>query len=137
MKPTAPGIRAALLGADDTDIVAAEDQLRDAQLRGDAAALDALIAEELLFAGPDGRLATKAEDLQAHASRLVRFIAHEPVELRIRRIGPDVAAASLLAALEVEVAGARHAGTFRYLRVWAREGGRWKVVAGQVSRVAD
>lgn len=125
-----------LLGAPDDEIVALESQLRDAQLAADVAALDRLIGDDLLFTGPDGKLGTKAQDLEAHASGGVRFRAHEPRELRIRRVGSDVAVAALLTRLAVEVAGTLTEGIYRYTRVWAREnGGPWQVVGGHVSEV--
>ena len=128
----------ALVGAADPEIVACEARLRAAQLAADVAALDALVAEELLFTGPDGRLGTKAEDLAAHGSGAVRFRAHEPVELRVRRVGADVAVAALLARLAVEVGGTLVTGRYRYTRVWAREGGGpWRVVGGHVSAAPD
>jgi hypothetical protein len=96
-----------------------------------------LIAGELLFTGPDGRLGTKAQDLEAHGSGVVRVRAHEPEELRVRRVGTDVVVTALRARLAVEVAGTLIRGTYRYTRVWAREGGeRWRVVGGHVSEVA-
>jgi ketosteroid isomerase-like protein len=96
-----------------------------------------LIDEDLLFAGPDGLLATKAQDLEAHASGAVRFIAHEPEELRVRRVGTDVAIVSLRARLTVEVGGRAARGTFRYTRIWAHENsGPWRVVGGHVSEIA-
>ena len=126
-----------LNGAADPEIVELETRLRAAQLDADVAALDALIDEDLLFAGPDGQLATKSQDLSAHATATVRFREHVPEELRIRRIGPNVAVASLRARLAVEVAGTVVRGTFRYTRVWAREtSSDWKVVGGHVSPVA-
>ena len=88
-------MNALLIGPPDPEIAALEAQLRDAQLTADVAVLDVLIADELLFTGPDGRLGTKAQDLDAHASGLVRFRAHEPEELRVRRVGPDVAVFAL------------------------------------------
>jgi ketosteroid isomerase-like protein len=124
-----------LLGAPDPEIVALEGAIRAAQLGADVAALDRLISEDLLFTGPDGSVGTKAQDLAAHGSRLVRFRAHEPRELRIRRVGADIAITSLLAQLGVEVAGTLMEGTYRYTRVWARENGRWQVVGGHVSEV--
>jgi hypothetical protein len=130
-------IEAALVGPAPRDVVVAEARLRAAQLAADVAALDALIADALLFTGPDGRLGTKAEDLAAHASGAVRIRAHEPEELRVRPVTPDVAVSALRARLVVEVGGATVSGTFRYTRVWAREGGdaRWRVVGGHVSQV--
>jgi ketosteroid isomerase-like protein len=126
----------ALVGAPDPEIVTLEHRLREAQLAADVAALDALLAEDLLFAGPDGRLATKRDDLNAHASGAVRFHEHVPEELRVRRVGSDVAVTSLRARLTVSVMGTPNTGTYRYTRVWAREGGTgWRVVGGHVSSV--
>ncbi len=130
-------LRAALVGADDPEIVALEAEIRTAQLTADVAALDRLIAEELLFTGPDGQLGTKAQDLAAHRSGVVRMREHEPTELRIRRIGADVAIAALCARLAVEVNGTLVRGAFRYTRVWAREQGAWRVAGGHVSAVSS
>jgi len=130
-------MRSVLVGDADDEIVAREAELRSAQLAADVAALDRLIADELLFAGPDGQLGTKEQDLEAHGSGVVRFRAHEPEELRVRRVGKDVAIASLRARLAVEIGGQTVQGTYRYTRVWAREdGGTWRVVGGQVSEIA-
>ena len=118
------------------EIAALEARLRDAQLAGDLAELDALIGDDLLFAGPDGQLATKAQDLEAHRAGVLRFRRHEREELRVRAVRADVAVASLRANLAVEVHGKLMEGTYRYTRVWARQSdGRWRVVAGQVAAV--
>jgi ketosteroid isomerase-like protein len=130
-------LRAALVGPADDEIVALEAEIRTAQLDADVAALDRLIAGELLFTGPDGRLGTKQQDLDAHGSGAIRFRAHEPQELHIRRVGSDVALVALRARLAVEAGGAIVEGIYRYTRVWARErDGRWRVVGGHVSEVA-
>ena len=130
-------MHAVLVGAADPEIVACEARIRAAQLAADVAALDRLIADELLFTGPDGRLGTKADDLAAHGSGAVRFRGHEPEELRVRGVGPDVAVSALRARLTVEVGGTLVRGTYRYTRVWAHEGGSWRVVGGHVSAVPE
>ena len=132
----APVMRSVLVGPADGEIVSLEDELRLAQLDADVETLDRLIADELLFTGPDGRLGTKAEDLAAHRSGVVRIRVHEPEELRIRAVGDCVRVAALQTRLVVEVNGTPVSGTYRYTRVWAREqGGPWRVVAGHVSAV--
>ena len=134
--PDVAAMQRVLAGPADPQIVACEAALRQAQLAADAGALDRLIADELLFTGPDGQLATKAQDLEAHRSGTVRVLEHEPEELRVRRVGADVAVAALRARLVVRVAGTLVRGTVRYTRVWAREGGGpWRVVGGHVSAV--
>jgi ketosteroid isomerase-like protein len=127
---------AVLVGTADPEIVGLEARLRAAQLQADVAALDALLAETLLFTGPDGTLGTKQQDLAAHGSGVVRFREHVPEELRVRRVGPDVAVAALRARLAVSVGGTLVRGIYRYTRVWAREDGEsWRVVGGHVSAI--
>lgn len=118
------------------EIIAAEAQLRDAQLAADVEALDALISDNLLFTGPDGELASKADDLAAHRSGAVKFVEHEPESLEVRPITSTVAMTALRARLTVDVGGVRVEGVYRYTRVWARdEAGAWRVVGGHVSAV--
>ena len=134
--PDIETMKKVLVGAPHDEIVAAEADIRAAQLNADVTALERLIADELLFTGPDGQLGTKAEDLHLHGSGAVRFRSHEPEELRVRRVGTDVAVSALRARLAVEVHGKLASGTFRYTRVWAREdGSAWRVVGGHVSAV--
>jgi len=126
------------IAAQDADpaIVAAEAKLRAAQLSADVVTLGALIADDLLFTGPDGELASEADDLAAHGSGVVRFREHKPEELRVRKVGADVAIAALRARLSVEVNGQLSSGTYRYTRVWARgEDGAWRVAGGHVSQI--
>jgi ketosteroid isomerase-like protein len=121
----------------DPEITALEAELRAAQLAADVDALDRLISDELLFTGPDGKLATKADDLAAYRDGVMRVSSHEPEDLRVRRVGPDVAVASLRARMSGSYAGTPFTGTARYTRVWAREDGRWRVVGGHVSVAPD
>ncbi|CDH47025.1 nuclear transport factor 2 family protein [Candidatus Contendibacter odensensis] len=131
-------LNAVLLGEPAPEIIALEAQIRAAQLTGDVEALDHLISSDLLFTGHDGQLGSKAEDLEAHRSGFFRFRSHQPEELRVSWVRPDVAVSSLRARLSVEVAGNLIEGTFRYTRVWAAEAdGKWRVVAGHVSEVLN
>lgn len=135
--PDLPHMDTVVIGTADREIVALEAELRAAQLAADVATLDRLIADALLFTGPDGQLGTKAQDLAAHASGAVRFRVHEPEELQVRAIGETVRVVALRTRLVVEVGGTPVSGTFRYTRVWAREnGGPWRIVAGHVSEVS-
>ena len=130
-------LRAVLRGPDDPEILALEAAIRSAQLSADVEALDRLISDELLFTGPDGQLASKAQDLAAHGSGAVRIREHVPTELRIRRLGPDAAIIALRARLTVELRGAIAQGTYRYTRVWSREQGQWRVAGGHVAPSPD
>jgi ketosteroid isomerase-like protein len=87
----------------------------------------------LLFTGPDGALATKADDLAAYRGGIMRVSAHEPEELRVRRVGADVAVVALRTRMSGSYGGAPFSGTARYTRVWAREADRWRIVGGHVT----
>jgi uncharacterized protein (TIGR02246 family) len=119
----------------DVEIATLEAELRAAQLNADVAALDRLIAEDLLFTGPDGALATKGDDLAAYREGVMRVSTHEPEELRVRRVGTDVVIVALRARMVGTYAGAPFAVTARYTRIWAREDGQWRIAGGHVSVV--
>ena len=129
-------MKASLVGAADPEIVSSRHEFGPRNSLADTAALDELIGDGLLFTGPDGELGVKARELGYCRAGSVRFFAHEPEELRVRRVGADVAVTALRARLAVEVGGVVMRGTYRYTRVWAREdGGPWRVVGGHVSEV--
>ena len=111
-----------------------EEDLRRAMLAGDVARLDALIADELLFVLPTGVVLSKAADLETYRSGLLRLIALEPSERRAVRYG-NTAVVSVRVHVVGEYEGITFSRTLRYLRVWARLGDAWRVVAGQATEV--
>ena len=117
----------------DPEIAALEAELRAAQLEADVAALDRLISDNLLFTGPEGSLSTKADDLAAYREGVLRVASHEPEDLRVRRVGTDVAVVALRTQMSGIYRGVPFSGTVRFTRVWAREGGRWCIVGGHVT----
>ncbi len=121
----------------DAEIAALEAELRAAQLGANVAVLDRLISDDLLFVGPDGALATKADDLAAYRDGVMRVSAHEPKELRVRRVGTEVALVALRTRMAGSYAGVPFSGIAHYTRVWAREDERWRIVGGHVSVVPE
>lgn len=117
-------------------VEALEDRLRLAMLRGDVEVLDELIAPEILFTGPDGRVLDKEADLEVHRSGVLKLHQLEP---RDRRIQPwdDYAVVSLEAELEGTFGGQAFAGRFRYLRVWMQRDNKWQIVAGGATPVVN
>lgn len=119
-----------------TEVEEAEAQLRVAMLNSDVARLDELLSDALVFTNQDGLRLTKADDLSAHRSGLLRIkridLSGVPV---IRRLG-DTA----IVCLTVDVAG-RYAdqgfsGTFAYTRIWHRIDASWRIEAAHCSPVA-
>jgi ketosteroid isomerase-like protein len=118
----------------ETQIRACEARLYTAMLASDVAELDALIADDLLFAGPTGELATKAMDLELHRTGGTQFHEFTPEELEIRVWSEQFALASAKIFLRGTYLGQAFAGHFRYTRIWRKgpQGQDWQIVGGSV-----
>ncbi|MDD3118830.1 MAG: nuclear transport factor 2 family protein [Victivallales bacterium] len=117
-----------------TSIVAMEESLRDAMLHGDADRLAVLLADDLVFIGPDGGIATKAIDLACHRSGREKITAITPSDRRIQDFG-SIAVVTVRIELQGTFDGNSLDGKYRYQRVWAERDGQWQVVAGSVSPI--
>jgi ketosteroid isomerase-like protein len=113
----------------DDPIFAVEDELREAMLAGDVAALDRLLDDDLMFVSHLGEVVGKAEDLEMHRSRRLRITSMAPSDRRIQRLG-DVVVVSVRMHVAAVVDGASVEQTFRYTRVWRRRDDGWKIVSG-------
>jgi len=116
-------------------VVELEERLERAMRTSDVLVLDELLADDLLFTNHQGLVVSKQEDLEVHRSGLLQLDSLRTSDRSIRELG-NVA----IVAVRVQLAG-RHANnyfesTFRYTRVWALQGVRWKVVAAHASAVA-
>lgn len=120
-------------GEIETQIQDCEARLYAAMLASDVAELDALIADDLLFAGPTGELATKSMDLELHRSGATRFHEFTPKELEIRVWSEQFALASAKIYLSGTFLGQAFAGDYRYTRIWRKGQHGWQIVGGSVT----
>jgi hypothetical protein len=67
----------------ESQIRAAEEQLRIAMLRSDVSVLDALLAPELLFTNHLGQVLSKVDDLAAHRSGRLKVQELIPSEQQV------------------------------------------------------
>ncbi len=111
-----------------------EEQLRQAMLTSDVAALDELIADTLVFTMIDGSVLGKEDDLAAHRSRALTIALLEPSDQRIQMYD-DVAIVAVRMHMRGTYGGSDFEGMNRYTRVWLQTQGRWQVIAGHVSPV--
>jgi ketosteroid isomerase-like protein len=121
--------------SDTQNVHAAELALREAQLAGDVAALDALIDDHLVFTGPDGMIYGKQDDLEAHRRGAIRITMLEPSDERVQDFG-DIVVVTVRMEMRGSFNGAPFAGPFRYTRVWRQRERRWRIVAGHVSAIS-
>lgn len=112
----------------------AERQLIKAQLASDADVLDTLLADDLIFVGPDGRLYSKADDLEGHRSGTMRLTHSSPHEPIIKLLS-GVAIVSVVVDLRGFIAEQPIDGSYYYTRVWTNQNGPWQVMAGHCTLV--
>jgi ketosteroid isomerase-like protein len=120
----------------ETQIRDCETRLYAAMLASDVAELDVLIADELLFVGPTGELATKAIDLELHRTGGTKFHELVPKELLIRICSDQLAIIAAKISLSGTYLGNDFAGDYRYLRIWGQGKHGWQIVGGSVSPIA-
>ncbi|MGA7954365.1 MAG: nuclear transport factor 2 family protein [Gloeobacterales cyanobacterium] len=116
----------------ETQIRACEARLYTAMLASDVSELDMLIADDLLFVGPTGELATKAMDLEVHRTGGTQFQEFVPKELEIRVWSKNFVLTSAKIFLSGTYLGNAFAGDYRYMRVWRKDKKGWQIVGGSV-----
>ncbi len=116
-----------------TQIMEAEERLRQAMIQNDVSVLDELIAPDLLFTGINGQLASKADDLAAHQARLLQLTSIEPVQQTLQ-IHPGFAVVSALMHLVGTYEGKPIDQHLRYTRIWVlAQDGSVQITAGHMS----
>jgi len=110
-----------------------EAQLCTAMLNSDLSVLDVLIADDLLFVGPTGELATKAMDLELHRTGNTRFHELIPKELEIRVWSEQFVLVAAKVFLSGTYLGNAFSGDYRYIRIWRKDQNNWQIAGGSVS----
>lgn len=109
------------------DLQKAASEYDAAQVAGDRATLERLLAPDYVLVNNRGRLETKEEliaDYTAPGFRLEPFTIDEPME----RWWPGGAVLGGIATLKGVSAGRPYEVRLRFTDVWARRGGRWQVI---------
>lgn len=113
---------------------AAERRLQAAQLASDVDALTELIDDSGRFAGPDGKLYSKQDDLRAHATGHQVLTRLDEEDLQVHATA-HTGVTWFLGTLEGSVGGRPMTVRMRYTRTWTREEGAWKIIAAHATLV--
>lgn len=111
-----------------------ENRLIEAMKASNVAELDALISDDLIFTGHDGRIYTKDMDLQAHREGGIDIYEITTSE-QIIHVVDDVAIVSVLKNVSGSYFGEVQVGIFRFTRVWKLINGNWQIIAGQSTQL--
>ena len=114
-----------------------EEAWRVAVLKGNSAALDALLADDYMAITPSGTLQTKDQTLDSVRSGRVRFATLEFSDRKVRFYGTTALVTSRADVTATTPEG-HLSGSYRYIRVYVRDGhGTWKVVSFEANRIRD
>jgi ketosteroid isomerase-like protein len=117
------------------DLAAAAHAYDAAQVNGDRAALERLVADDYVLVNGAGQVQDKARliaDYVAPGFKLDPFTIEEPVE----KVLGDTALLGGKVNMTGVDGGQRFALVVRFVDTWARRDGQWRVVYSQVTRVA-
>ena len=119
---------------DEKEITDLLDQYNEALLKGDAAALDRIWADDLSFVNLRGDLLTKKDRMDNIKSGATDLKTAKVSDQHVRFYG-DTAIATLVVNIEGQYSGQEGSGSFRVTTVWAKPKGMWQMVAVQMTPV--
>ena len=117
----------------EAEVLAADDGRFQAMARGDWAALDAALADDLTYVHSTARLESKAEHIANLRAGKPHYRGIAPRDRRARVHG-GVGIVNGVSEMHVERDGKEQRFTVRYLAVYAKAGDRWRMVAWQSTR---
>jgi ketosteroid isomerase-like protein len=120
----------------EADVLRADDRRFEAMRRGDWAALDAVLAEDLTYVHSTARLESKSEHVANLRAGKPHYRGIAPRERRARVHG-GVGVVNGVSEMHVERDGKEQRFTVRYLAVYAKAGEQWRMIAWQSTRQPD
>jgi ketosteroid isomerase-like protein len=114
-----------------------EDAWRNALLKSNVAAMDALLADDYMAITASGTLQTRDEALASLRSGQTHFTALNISDRKVR-FYRTTALVTSLAQVKGTSGGRDVSGNYRYTRVYVRDDkSKWKVVSFEASRIRD
>lgn len=114
-----------------------EDAWRDAVVKGNIVALDALLSDDYMAITASGLLQSKEQSLANLRSGAVRFKSIEFSDRKVRFYGTTALVLSR-AEVSAKTPEADISGSYRYTRVYVRDArGQWKIVSFEASRIRE
>jgi ketosteroid isomerase-like protein len=117
----------------DAEVLQADDRRFEAMRRGDWAALDAALSDDLTYVHSTARQESKAEHIANLRGGKPHYRGIAPRDRRVRVHG-GVGIVNGVSEMHVERDGKENRFTVRYLAVYAKAGADWRMVAWQSTK---
>ena len=115
--------------SDKQEILRLEEELRQAEMRVDRAALDGFYADDIMVTAPIGIVVDKSAVMdEINRAAKVKVERYDKEDINVRAFG-DTAVTSYRVVATAEHEGAKHDQRFQMTNVWLKRQGRWQVVA--------
>jgi ketosteroid isomerase-like protein len=108
-------------------------QYADALKQKDTAALDKIWADDYSFIDPRGELLTKAERLENVRSGATSFDDIELLQEKVYVLGNTAVDIGRVNLKGTRYSGLESSGQYRYMNVWTKDQGQWKLLANQIT----
>ena len=120
----------------EADVLRADENRFEAMRKEDWNALDMALADDLTYVHSTARLESKAEHVANLRAGKPHYRGIAPRE-RKARVHGDLGIVNGVSEMHVENAGKEQRFTVRYLAVYAKTQGMWRMIAWQSTRVPD
>jgi ketosteroid isomerase-like protein len=116
------------------EVLAAQDRRFAATVAGDVEALGRILGDEVTYTHSNGAVESRDQYLEAIRAGTYRYRSLTPEERRVRLLG-DVAVVTGSCRVVVETGERTLEGRLRFTAVYARQGGEWRLVVWQSTRL--
>jgi hypothetical protein len=105
----------------------------EAQIHGDRATLERLVADDFTMVGGSGARGDKAHLIGLFTDPAVTLEPYEVSEAFLKPLGDDAAILGGMVTMKGLDHGKPYSQTFRYADTWLKRSGRWQIVYTQVT----
>ena len=133
----APTDEPAVVAADNASLATFAEQFDRAQLEKDRAALERMVADDLVFVTGAGERQGKQEFIDGWTAPGDSFDPVTLIDRVVRRLGTDAGVVSAETTLAGTSGGQRFSSRFRFSDTFERVDGQWRAVHIQVTRLAE
>ena len=122
-------------GSADAELKAIEQQWLDAYIKGDAAFIKGVEAEDYTIVEPDGTVSTKADDVKSVTDKKFVLKTATMSDFKCRMLGDNHAVVTAAIKITGTDDGEDISGDYRAMDVFEKKDGKWLAVAAQLTKI--